>query len=208
MEQFLDTPVEDAARQAVRDAARLLASAGLIVDGFQLSAVSEARQIWWFFFGELPVPFTREVLQGREADAHWTSTELLAMTHGSHDIAGREVVEQLGSRDRMRAVLLRQMEKFPVLLMPVCAVSAFPHRTREWQIQGRSMNILDVMAPATPWNVLGMPGLSVPMGFDQDGLPVGVQLVGRPYEEELLLHIGEVLEMARGPLPGPPVFVD
>ena len=68
------------------------------------------------------------------------------------------------------------------------------------------MNILDVMAQATPWNLLGMPGLVVPMGVTKEGLPVGVQLVAKPYDEELLLHVGELLEQARGPFEGPAAF--
>jgi Asp-tRNA(Asn)/Glu-tRNA(Gln) amidotransferase A subunit family amidase len=39
-----------------------------------------------------------------------------------------------------------------------------------------------------------------------DGLPIGVQLIGRPYEEELILDVAVRLEEARGPLPGPPGF--
>jgi Asp-tRNA(Asn)/Glu-tRNA(Gln) amidotransferase A subunit family amidase len=62
------------------------------------------------------------------------------------------------------------------------------------------------MAPATPWNLLGMPGLVIPMDLTPEGLPIGVQLIAKPYEEELLLHIGQLLEQARGPFPSPPGF--
>jgi Asp-tRNA(Asn)/Glu-tRNA(Gln) amidotransferase A subunit family amidase len=206
MDQFLDYPVENAMREAVRDAARMLASAGFELDEFRPQGLERACETWWFFFGQLSAPFTREVLAGRESDAHWTCTELLDMTDPDPSITGRQVVEQLGARDRMRAQLFRQMDRFPVLLMPVCAVPAFPHRQATWNIQGRSMNILDVMAQATPWNLLGMPGLVVPMGVTKEGLPVGVQLVAKPYDEELLLHVGELLEQARGPFEGPAAF--
>lgn len=208
MEQFLDNPVEEAARQAVREAAGLLASSGFTVDGFRPAGLEAARETWWFFFGELPAPFTRELLEGRESDAHWTSTELLDMTCMPGPITGRQVVECLGTRDRMRAQLFQQMEQFPVLLMPVCAVSAFPHRQRTWQMDGRDLNMLDIMSPVTPWNLLGMPGLVVPMAITSDGLPIGVQLVAKPYEEELLLHVGELLEQARGPFPLAPAMRD
>ena len=43
-------------------------------------------------------------------------------------------------------------------------------------------------------NVTGFPALSVPAGFDRDGLPVGVHLMGRPYEEHLLFRLGRVIE--------------
>ena len=60
--------------------------------------------------------------------------------------------------------------------------------------------------PVTPFNLLGMPGLVIPFDFDEHGLPVGVQLVGRPYEEELLLELAIRLEQVRGPFVGPPGY--
>ena len=54
-------------------------------------------------------------------------------------------------------------------------------------------------------NVLGLPAVSVPMGRTSSGLPVGVQLVGRPFEDELLLEVAIRLEESRGPLTGPEV---
>jgi amidase len=47
------------------------------------------------------------------------------------------------------------------------------------------------------WNVTGQPGAAVPAGFDDDGLPVGVQLVGRHGEDALLLSLSAQLEAAR-----------
>ncbi len=54
-------------------------------------------------------------------------------------------------------------------------------------------------------NLAGLPGLSLPISTSSDGLPIGVQLIGRPNEEELLLTIAESLELARGPWQPPPL---
>ena len=206
MEQFLDNPVEESAKAAVRKAAALLSARGYQVESYRPTGLERARELWWFFFGEVPAPFTRELLAGREDEAHWTGKELVKMTDPAHPATGHQIVENLGHRDRMRAHLFRQMERFPVLLMPVCAVSAFEHRRREWNIDGQSLALLDIMGQVTPWNLLGMPGLVLPIDIDDQGLPVGVQLVARPYEEELLLAMGRVIEAARGPFPGPPGY--
>jgi len=45
--------------------------------------------------------------------------------------------------------------------------------------------------------------LSLPLGRSPEGLPINIQLIGRPYEEELLLQVGQLLENERGPWPGP-----
>ena len=203
LEQFLDDPVEPCMRSAVRKAARLLTSSGFRTDEFRPAGLERAREIWRFFFVEIAAPFTRDVVSGREADAHWTGKELMETTDPNRSITAREVVENLGARDRMRTALMKQMDRYPVLLMPVCATTAFRRQQRSWEIEGRQLGLLDLMSPVTPWNLLGMPGLVVPMDVAPDGLPIGVQLVGRPYDEELLLHLGEALERARGPFPAP-----
>jgi aspartyl-tRNA(Asn)/glutamyl-tRNA(Gln) amidotransferase subunit A len=47
-------------------------------------------------------------------------------------------------------------------------------------------------------NMAGLPGLSVPAGLDAHGLPLGLQLIGRPFDEETLFSLGEVIEQAAG----------
>ncbi len=47
-------------------------------------------------------------------------------------------------------------------------------------------------------NMAGLPGISVPAGLDAQGLPLGLQLIGRPFDEETLLSLGEVIEQAAG----------
>ena len=47
-------------------------------------------------------------------------------------------------------------------------------------------------------NMAGLPGLAVPAGLSADGLPLGLQLIGRPFDEETLFSLGEVIEQAAG----------
>ena len=47
-------------------------------------------------------------------------------------------------------------------------------------------------------NMAGLPGIAVPAGKDGQGLPLGLQLIGRPFEEETLFSLGEVIEQAAG----------
>ncbi|MBS1833623.1 MAG: amidase, partial [Acidobacteria bacterium] len=131
--------------------------------------------------------------------------EFLSTIAGTAEPSALRVVEMLGERDRVRRKLLEQMRTVPILLTPVCGVTAFPHRTRRWQTVGKEIGLFGAMMPATLVNIMGFPALTVPMAISPDGLPVGVQLVGRPYQEELLLTLGEQLEQARGPLPAPPL---
>jgi Asp-tRNA(Asn)/Glu-tRNA(Gln) amidotransferase A subunit family amidase len=206
MEQFNGVPVEPAIRDAVRKAAGLVEhDLKFPVEPFDTSSIARAPLLWWFFFGRLISHSLRRVFADREPEAHWTSLELFHKAIQEPDPTVDEVLENLAARDAMRSALLRRMRDVPVLLAPPCGVVAFAHRERAWTIGGQSIGLLDAMAPLTFVNLLGLPALVIPMAVTADGLPVGVQLIGRPYEEELLLELGVRIEQARGSLPVPPV---
>jgi aspartyl-tRNA(Asn)/glutamyl-tRNA(Gln) amidotransferase subunit A len=54
------------------------------------------------------------------------------------------------------------------------------------------MYLMDVLT--CPVNLAGLPGLSIPCGFDNKNLPIGIQIVGNYFEENLILNIGYLLE--------------
>jgi aspartyl-tRNA(Asn)/glutamyl-tRNA(Gln) amidotransferase subunit A len=88
--------------------------------------------------------------------------------------------------------------------MPVSSIVAFPHRERKFTIEGKAIGLFQAMMPSSTFNLLGLPALTVPFTLDQQGMPVGVQIVGRPWEEEALLELGVTLETARGGFSAPP----
>jgi len=206
MEQFYDVPVEAGTRDTVLKAARVLGEIGFQVEPFKPRGIERAPNLWWFFFGQLPAPLTKQMIQGREQEAHWTGTEFLTTALEQPAPTANDLLSNLAARDRMRAALLRQMETVPLILAPVCGVAAFRHRERRWETDSKPIGLFEAMMPVTPWNLLGLPAMTVPFGMSADGLPIGVQLIGRPYEEELILEVGVRLEEARGPFPGPPAF--
>jgi Asp-tRNA(Asn)/Glu-tRNA(Gln) amidotransferase A subunit family amidase len=93
----------------------------------------------------------------------------------------------LAARDRMRASLLQQMQDVRVIVMPVCGITAFRHGERRWTVAGKELGLFQAMMPAVIANVLGLPAVAVPMGVSPAGLPIGVQLMGFPGEDEVLL---------------------
>jgi len=52
-------------------------------------------------------------------------------------------------------------------------------------------------------NMAGLPGMSVPAGLSSEGTPLGLQLIGKPFDEETLFRVGRVIEAAAGPLAKP-----
>ena len=208
MEQFYQVPVQPAIRAALHKAAGCASDLGIPVEPYQPAGLERTPNLWWFFFGTLPARFTRELIAGREEQAHWTGTEFLKKALEEPDPTAMQVIEQLAVRDKLRSAVIREMEQFPVLMLPACGVAAFEHRQRRYQTEQKEIGLFEAMMPATPFNFLGFPGVVIPFGIDESGLPVGIQLVGRPYEDELLLELAIRLEEARGPFPSPPGYAD
>jgi Asp-tRNA(Asn)/Glu-tRNA(Gln) amidotransferase A subunit family amidase len=198
-EQFYQVPVHAAIRAAVRKSATMLSEVGCAVDEFQPAGLERAPNVWGFLFAQWPQIATRKIFVGHEEELHWTLRESLA----PEEPTAEQVLLNLAARDRMRASLLRQMEDVFAILMPVCGVPAFTHRQRKWEIEGKSTGLFQAMMPAVIANVLGLPAVTIPIALTDEGLPVGVQLMGRPYEDELLLDLAVRLEEARGPWTGP-----
>ncbi|HTX34468.1 MAG TPA: amidase family protein, partial [Bryobacteraceae bacterium] len=119
---------------------------------------------------------------------------------------GEQLLITLATRDRIRASLVRQLESLDAVLMPVASIAAFRHRERQWELPSepgsKPIGLFQAMMPAVVANVLGLPAVTIPMAVSSAGLPLGVQLMGRPFADERLLDAAVRLEEARGPWQG------
>jgi Asp-tRNA(Asn)/Glu-tRNA(Gln) amidotransferase A subunit family amidase len=86
-------------------------------------------------------------------------------------------------------------EDVDVILTPTTGIVA-PKINEQAQPKGESnLGVLtELMRFAIPGNLTGLPALTVNAGYDKFGLPVGIQLMGRPWEEHLLLQLGRIIE--------------
>jgi Asp-tRNA(Asn)/Glu-tRNA(Gln) amidotransferase A subunit family amidase len=198
------TPVTAETRQAVTRAATLLSGCGLRVEPFCPDDLEEARQLWWKFFGTAGGMILGPMLSGREAELSPILRQFSSWTAAQSAHTGDSLLATWLGRDDVRERVLTQMRKYPVLLCPTAAIPAFRHGEREWQVEGKTVKYLDAWSYCEWFNLLGFPAVVVPMGLSIDGLPIGVQIVGRPWEEELVLTVAGALEESRGLFPQPP----
>jgi Asp-tRNA(Asn)/Glu-tRNA(Gln) amidotransferase A subunit family amidase len=197
------TPVTPETRAAVNSAAELLSKVGYRVDQFRPEGLEESRQLWWKLFGIAGGMILGPMLRGHEADLSPILREFLSWAGAEPPHTGDSLLATWLGRDEVRERLLLQMRKYPVLLCPVAAIPAFRHGEREWQVQGQNVKYLDAWSYCEWFNLLGFPAVVVPMGRSLEGLPIGVQIVGRPWEEELVLSVAARLDEARGGWEGP-----
>ncbi|MFP3921521.1 MAG: Asp-tRNA(Asn)/Glu-tRNA(Gln) amidotransferase subunit GatA [Dichotomicrobium sp.] len=93
----------------------------------------------------------------------------------------------------------KAFEDVDVLLTPTTPGPAFG--VNEKQNNPLEMYLNDIFTVTV--NMAGLPGLSVPAGFTEDRLPLGLQVIGRPFDEATMLRAGQVIEDAAGAFPAP-----
>jgi amidase len=86
--------------------------------------------------------------------------------------------------------------QFDILLCATTSIAAFPNDQGDVLfIDGKPMaSIIDYMAPTATMSLFGLPALSIPCGWTSSGLPVGLQIIGRPFEEDTLLRFAYTLQ--------------
>ena len=199
------TAVAPEIRAAVRQAAEALARAGFDVRPFRPQGLERARQLWWKLFGIAGGMLLGPMTRGKESDLSPAFREYMSWANADRPHTGHSLLDTWVQRDEVRLYFLEQTRDYPVLLCPPAAVAAFHHGEREWQIDGKTVRYLDAWSYTEWFNLIGNPGAVVPVSQTADGLPVGVQIVGRPWEEELVLAVSAEIEKECGGFRRPPI---
>ena len=187
-------PVTPETRQAVQDAVRALQRIGLDVRPFRPKALEQARKLWWTFFVRCGAMFVRSLVRGQESALSPILQEFLQIAETEPLLTADELLNAWAECDVIRGKLLEQMQEYPVLLCPVCSIPAFRHGERQWQIEGQAVEYLDVMRYTQWFNLLAAPAAVVPVGRSPEGLPIGIQIVARPFQDEIALAVASVID--------------
>ncbi|HEU5382969.1 MAG TPA: amidase [Ktedonobacteraceae bacterium] len=117
-------------------------------------------------------------------------------------LEGQEIkaVDYLRAQHQRRlfaSSLRAAMQGIDALLLPTQPIPAIPitHIGQEITIDGTSENASEAMLRLTmPFNLAGLPAISFPCGFNSQGLPLGLQVVGKPFEEGMVLRIAHAYQ--------------
>jgi aspartyl-tRNA(Asn)/glutamyl-tRNA(Gln) amidotransferase subunit A len=118
-----------------------------------------------------------------------------------YDYGLKVTPERMLRANEARMELWRTMQRFhatyDLLLTPVIACTAFPVGKEPRQIAGKDIPAAGWMPFTQPFNLTGQPAASVPCGFDSQGLPVGLHVIGRAFEDSLVLRACRAFELAQ-----------
>lgn len=188
------TPVTPETRSAVRKAVEALRSAGFEVEPFRPEGLEKARELWWRIFGVAGGMLLGPMVRGHEDELSPILKEFNSWVAAERPHTAQTLLDTWIERDLVRMQIFEQMKNLPVLLCPVASIPAFRHGERSWNVEGMQVDYLDAWSYCEWFNLLGMAGAVVPVTQSPEGLPIGVQIVGRPWEEETVLTVARAVE--------------
>jgi amidase len=191
-------PVTSETRAAIQAAASALREAGFRVEPFRPQTLERLRQLWSTFFVQCGAMFYAPEIRGREDELSPIFKEFLGIAASAAPLTAAELLDAWAELDLLRAKTLEEMRAYPVLLCPVASVPAFRHGERSWNIDGQAVEYLDAWRYSQWFNVLAAPAALVPVGRSAEGLPIGVQIVARPFDDETALGIAAIIDAAFG----------
>jgi amidase len=184
--------VSDDAKRAVADAAELMRSLG--------HEVGRRDPDWGQVGNNITARFLRGVADSVAGVPH--PERLESRTRGFARLGGMlpdglyERAMQARAADLARINAL--FDSHDVLITPVMGGTALP--VRRWEGRGAIRTVLGMSRfypYCVPWNHLGNPAMAVPFGFDDEGMPLSIQVIGRPGDEATLLSLAAQIEAER-----------
>jgi Asp-tRNA(Asn)/Glu-tRNA(Gln) amidotransferase A subunit family amidase len=185
---FMGDGVTPEVRAAVAHAADTLVQAGVQLTELAIPELGE-RAIEAY----LPILFAeashahRHWLQDRRADY---SAGVLARLDDGLQVSAVSYLAAMGERRHIRDSVRERQRSIDLLVMPTTAMAAWPLEATDIPVGEREEELRSIIRFTSPFDLTGLPALSVPCGFTDGGLPIGLQLVGREFEETVLLRAG------------------
>ena len=188
---FLDAATPEV-RSAVEAAARALAAAGAVVDEVSLAQVTNAAPAALAIIGSEALAYHADTLRARAADY---DPEVARRLKVAAFITGRHYVHAQQVRGLIRADVDAALARRDVLLAPTTPMPAPALDERQVTLGDGPSPVRPALIRFTqPFNLSGHPVCSLPCGFTAGGLPVGMQIVGRPFDEATVLRTADAFQ--------------
>jgi amidase len=191
-------------QRAIQSALRALGEAGLKVVEEKPPGLERAGALWPALFSHASMVQLRGVYAGQEEKAGAFVRAVLASAGNSSQPSVEDSARAWTERDALRSALVKWMNSTPLIIAPVGATPAFEHGARRVTAGEEDLSVFRAFSHARAFNVLDLPCVSVPAGRTREGLPLGVQIIGRPFAEEAVLAAASIIEEALGGWVKPP----
>jgi len=187
-------PVTQETKAAVESVVSSLSDAGFVTEERRAPHVERANELWLKIFSRASVVQLRKAYAGRESEGGSFVTWRLSSADDTPPASLDEYISVWMERDQLRAEMIDWMETTPILVCPVGSTPAYKHDTLKVTLDGVSIGAFRAFSYAQAFNLFDLPVVTIPAGKSKEGLPIGVQIVGRPFAEELILDVAEIVE--------------
>jgi len=171
--------------EVVRTVAHLLSEAGLSVEEKRPPGVDRSSDLWTRILLADGGAGVRRLLQKAGTTQMSPNIE---WTQSGSALSPVELIDLMAEWGMFRSQMLLFLEAYDVIICPVSAHPAVPHGAADGS----------TFSYAKPYNLTGWPSVVVRGGTSPEGLPIGVQVVARPWREEVALAVAQRIETALG----------
>lgn len=185
---FMDAAVDDEVRVAIERSIDVLADAGARVQQIEIAEL-EGDAIDAVMRILLPEASYSHRDWIEQHESEYTDTVLERLRAGQTIPAIAYFAAQ-DDRDRIRARVRELQRDIDLLILPTTPFVATPLEETTLEVSEGEQDLTALIRMTAPFDLTGQPALSIPCGFTTSGLPIGLQIVGRDFEDALVLRAG------------------
>ena len=179
---------------AVQDAARILEGLGAHVEEVTVPFLRHAPAAQFFTISTEASTYHGRLLRRHGGELGVDVRRRLEL---GEFIAGTQYVRAQQARRRLIRECVTLFRRVDLLVTPTVPVVPPPIGAEMLTIDGTVKWVQPTLTRCTsPWNLIGLPAISLPCGFSDEGFPVGLQIVGRPFEEGMVLRVAYAYEQS------------
>jgi aspartyl-tRNA(Asn)/glutamyl-tRNA(Gln) amidotransferase subunit A len=195
--ELFNLPLEPSVEKAFMAAKLALTEQGAIVKEISIPSLTYAINVSTVIVGAETVVRHEHWLRTRTSDYGDDVRQLLEQAWQS---VGPDYIRALTQRQQIRCELEETLtERVDVLLTPAVPIVAPKIGQQAVYLDDKEIDLLLALIHfVCPFSLVGFPSLTIPAGFDDQGLPISIQVVGRPFDEATVLQVGYSFEKYTG----------
>ena len=190
--------VNDDVARVTEEALKGLEEAGATVTTADISFDPVPATYWWTIWTAGQVAMYGHLAEDPNVEL---TDYTMEMVNAGYEVTGADYASALRQAEVHRIQVGQLFEEFDLLVTPMTAIEAWRHRQTPMEIGGHKLEEGIANPSAIPfsalWNILWNPAASVPSGFSDSGMPLGLQIIGPVNDDPIVFRASRAFELAR-----------